>query len=394
MSQPRAVLAIGLLWSLVVMGCVDSDGAALYAGVGDTISLDLAGGELLAGGEHDPLHDVTGAALLGDTIIIVDGSSATIRWYDSRDGSVGTVGGEGEGPGEFRSIDWVQRVGDRVVAWDGSLGRLSEFTAAGNLVGTTSLEVVDPYVDVAAVGVFSDGSILGQARSQTLPASDDGVYRTPFVLQRFASDGQYVDSLGWYEGTEMFAGRTEMGNVVMALEFGRQSAVKVWGDQYYVMDNNGPAIRVFELTGQPAGRIEVPGGPADRDIAAADWNWVRNRWIEQGTIPGIDYGAFFDEIYGGLIEPRERLPYFGWADRARPLSPLRIDNRGRLWVLLYGGVGDARRAWTVLDDKGIVYAQVMADGEIDVLEAADDWLVTLHWDEFDAETVHMVPVDW
>ena len=61
--------------------------------------VDIGGGET----EEQQLFRVAGALRLGnDRIAIADGGSMELRFYDSNGGHEKSVGGRGEGPGEFQ----------------------------------------------------------------------------------------------------------------------------------------------------------------------------------------------------------------------------------------------------------------------------------------------------
>lgn len=84
------------------------------------------------------LSQVQGAAWLSDgRIVVANGGTRELRY----DGSVGTfsrsVDREGEGPSEFRSLDFLGRHrGDTIVAYDARLRRLSLFDEAGEFVAS------------------------------------------------------------------------------------------------------------------------------------------------------------------------------------------------------------------------------------------------------------------
>ena len=79
----------------------------------DTIALARFGGN-----DSMPLFQVTGAVLSGDTIIIAERSTGSLHFYRRTGEFLRTVGGVGEGPGEFSRLTWVQKVGERLFAYD------------------------------------------------------------------------------------------------------------------------------------------------------------------------------------------------------------------------------------------------------------------------------------
>jgi len=59
-----------------------------------------------------------------------------IRVYDGSGRRVGTIGREGDGPGEFRSIGRMGLLGDTLWACDPTATRITLFTATGEMLGT------------------------------------------------------------------------------------------------------------------------------------------------------------------------------------------------------------------------------------------------------------------
>lgn len=77
-----------------------------------------------------------------------------------------TVGGRGEGPGEFSALGAIGLLGDTLWAFDRSLSRVSYFTRAGELIRTVTVpfrfrESPDEKSPARAAGVLPDGRVLG-----------------------------------------------------------------------------------------------------------------------------------------------------------------------------------------------------------------------------------------
>ena len=94
---------------------------------------------------EDPLYQVIGAVLVGDTLIVAQASSMTLRFHDRRTGEfLRSVGGPGEGPGEYEGLSSLQRVGDRLYTFnrgsDRQAYRMTVLDLSGTLVATVSIE--------------------------------------------------------------------------------------------------------------------------------------------------------------------------------------------------------------------------------------------------------------
>ncbi len=121
------------------------------------------------------LYGVVGAVRLstGD-IVLADGGSGELRRYD-RDGTfVWRAAGDGEGPGEHRSLSFLGVLaGDSLVSYDNRLWRVQIFAADGELARTIRVE--PPWCESrprSAVGVsgrqlimnFTDGAYCSVAK--------------------------------------------------------------------------------------------------------------------------------------------------------------------------------------------------------------------------------------
>lgn len=70
---------------------------------------------------------IVGARRLADgRIVVVDAGAAQVRFYDSAGRFIDAYGGQGSGPGEFRSISWAGPYrGDSLAVWDTGARRLT-----------------------------------------------------------------------------------------------------------------------------------------------------------------------------------------------------------------------------------------------------------------------------
>src|SRR5690606_29246206 len=89
---------------------------------------------------HD-LYEVNGVARLSDgRIAIVNSGSSEVRLFSPEGELLQTLGGNGEGPGEFRSLRRAFVLpGDSLLVVDASLDRLTLFSSGGSLVRTAAV---------------------------------------------------------------------------------------------------------------------------------------------------------------------------------------------------------------------------------------------------------------
>ncbi|HYH79383.1 MAG TPA: hypothetical protein VEX86_06290 [Longimicrobium sp.] len=107
------------------------------------------------GAPEYPLGHVAGALILSDTLVVVgDRGSAQIRYFSPRGIHLRTLGRTGDGPGEFRRIDWIGARGDTVVVWDSFAARATLLKPDGTVARTVP-------VPAAAGDVYPSLGLLG-----------------------------------------------------------------------------------------------------------------------------------------------------------------------------------------------------------------------------------------
>jgi len=239
-----------------------------------TLSIGVVSGE----GSHE-LSDVTGAIRLPDGRIVVgNGGTEELRFFAADGEHLFSTGGEGEGPGEFRSIDFIGLIGDdSLVVHDARIKRLSLFDVSGRFLGSHG-PIDAPQMRLPrVVGVigsryYVSWSFVGQEPEQT------GVYAVPirFGMTELLSDN-FVEA-----GTAMSSEESLIryaDRLTRAYRpFGRESDVAAGGLQIYVLtstDDSG--ISVYDSAGRLVRilRIAIPTRPVD-EAAVAAWtdSWI------------------------------------------------------------------------------------------------------------------------
>ena len=316
---------------------------------------------------NDPLHRVTGAALIGDTLIIAQASANSLRFYDRRNGEfILRVGRSGEGPGEYRQISFLQRVGERLYTYDPFSRRVTIHNLSGSLERTAVLEHWRGYRFPELVGVFPDGSFLVAAefRDYSNPATAPMLHRDVMLLGRYDSNGGFVDSLGYYLGEERYRAPTEGGGQTYGQPppFARSSWAGVIGDGYHIVDNKDPMISVFDSAGTLLREIGPDSPPQAVRIGRAD----RERLATFDDVDPDDLPQYY--------------PFYG--------SGTVVD--GTLWVSDYvDRERDQRIQWTVYSYEGELLHRVVAEDRIRILDVDADLAIVVHYGGWNVETVEL-----
>ena len=312
----------------------------------------------IGGDPNEPLHEVIGAVLNDDFLIIAEESTHSLRFYDRTTGQpIRAVGQQGEGPGDYGNLDLLQAVGDRLYTWDSWLMRVTIRNRAGEVERTVRIRPWGDYNSAHVAGIFPDGSMLvsgwafGWADRATIRRDEHG-------LARYDADGNFVASLGTYLGYEYYDSPERKS----IYPYRRETFVVVMGDKFLIVDNKDPVIPAFDAAGKPVHELP-PDVPAEL---------TRLTRAGRDSLPDLD-GIDRDDL------PR----YYPFYGRTRAVGDA-------LWVPHYGGlVPGGGSAWSVYSQEGDLVGRVTASERLWVLAVNGSLVAVLCVDELGVQTVEL-----
>lgn len=143
---------------------------------------------LIGGGFRDDstlgFQTAHSAAILSDGSIFVASYRPPFVRYPADHGQVEHLGRSGEGPGEYRQVQWIGRFrGDSLRIWDGTLRRLVTLTPAGRAVTDVrpTPELRNAY-EFWPSQLFASGRLLGVARASMPPSAGNLIIRGDLLL--------------------------------------------------------------------------------------------------------------------------------------------------------------------------------------------------------------------
>ena len=298
--------------------------------------------------EGDPLyqlHRVIGAVRLTDgRIVVANGGTNELRFYDHMGRYLSTAGRTGEGPGEFRQLARLDAMrGDTLVVFDGALRRISLFDAAGTFVRTFGLPAIDERTyPRPRGGVFADGSVLAYTERSAGPGTvvrEPGLFyrigagdTVPRIIGEFPIRGFFVDSL---------AGS-------MVLPFEPHSWPVAAGEVFYVGHGGGFDIGVYSRDGVLVRQIRWLRTP--EQVTADDVTRFMDGQLAR--IEDVDLRERlrprYEEVYSRLETPLSK-PAF---------SDIRIDRESNIWAAEYRSPGGSLDAWFVFNPEGRLLGRV------------------------------------
>ena len=94
------------------------------------------------------------------TIVVADRGANELRLFDAAGGFIRSLGGPGEGPGEFQLLNEVWTRGDTILVSDNIQSRISVFGRGGDVLETIPVEVAPGRGSRSPKSEFADGSLL------------------------------------------------------------------------------------------------------------------------------------------------------------------------------------------------------------------------------------------
>jgi hypothetical protein len=341
--------------------------------------------------EGDPsqqFNRVAGAARLSDgRVVVADGGSKELRFFDPSGNHLHTVGGQGEGPGEFAYLAALDRLpGDTIVASDWPIGTLSWFDSDGRYLDKSRL---GPYRPGLTGRVLPDGSLLvdvyergsyGNELEWWAATGQTDTFRPAGMLVRVSRSGDRVDTLRGIVGEEWFKiGKVRQGLVMRPLPFARNTFV-TWSENYiYVGETGQRQIEVLTLEGSLERLIRWKSHPS--------------------PVTRADRGSVRETIFGSMRRTSQKPDFERWL-AAVPFPTIKTafrdldaDAAGRIWVQNWMETEGGRDRWIVFEADGVLLAEVDVPQGLQLLEIGEDYVLALRTDALDLEYVGLYQLE-
>ncbi|MDE2803660.1 MAG: hypothetical protein OXN18_00790 [Gemmatimonadota bacterium] len=300
------------------------------------------------------------------SLVVGDGGSREVRLFSATGEFLGSFGGQGDGPGEFRSLQAIDNAGDTLLA----LGRGRVTVAAPDLTVVRTFSLA-PFTN--NLHYLSGGAILTESYSpgpQGNVPNEVNRHAEPLIL--FDLEGVRIDSIGETRGTESYAYARD-GMVAGAPPlFGKTSHIAVLGQRIFRGSAITMQVEELDMTGSPVRILRIPGYPLDLSDAqvAAERDARLGRFRPGST-------SVFRRLAEDLPDATTRPAY----------SEILVDPSGAIWLELFRGESEQEqpREWLVLDADGTWLGTVEVPRRFTVMEIAMDAVLGVREDELDVE---------
>lgn len=377
---PHSLLPLVFLVAAVACtGCSGSDRPESVASIPEGAPVAVADSPrltvgVLRGDSAEQFHGVATPFLHRDSLLVVPvGGDGTLRAFGPDGELLRSLGGSGEGPGEFRRLAAAWPRGDAIEAFDPDLGRVTRFTPAG------STDVVSlasgPPAQSAAARPLADGWVLYGVESGGMGRRDT------VAVHHFGSDGSHRGVITRVEGFSRY--RTEFYGGPDPLS--PKSVLAVRHGLVYVGETLTPRIRVLSPDGELRREItwEPDSLPAPEEAFAT---------VVEAAAAGAEEGR--------AETVRKQLGSFPVPDRVSAFWGLLVDEEGFVWVERYDpsrhslqlGAGTGPGAggeWLILTPAGERAGTVRMPEGLTPVRVTGDAVVGIHRDELGVERVRV-----
>jgi hypothetical protein len=330
--------------------------------------------------EDSMLTWVLGVSLYGDSLLLVlDGRDEAIKVFDWSGEPIGQIGRPGSGPGEFSAPGSVGVRNDTVFVRNAGTRSLNLLTISGDELARFRLPPIPVAGGVRSVvgpsGMFPDGTFLGLA-SASYPYlyREHTEYSIPIL--KLGRTGEILDTLGF---RREFKGRKFdlPGGVAQAYflppetpgddsDFSTVLGIIAVAEGFPEGHDNQYRITAIRHTGDTIFSRLYPFQP-------------QRYTSEQRTALALAFGPMAERsrrLREALEEAYAGRPYIP------PVSRIRIDCNGRLWVGREWVPGEPVM-WEVLSAMGEPQFRVEAPAGVGISLASGDHLWTVERDELD-----------
>ena len=354
---------------------VESDPASSDATctIGDEPSVVIGDDET---DERQWFSSIPGAGRLSDgSIVAVDRATGEVRIYDETGGHLRSMGGMGEGPGEFDDPNelWVTAgdtlwVGDATAPW-----RYNVFASEGDFVRQVNLNPLFLNSSLQG-GVLDNGYSVNSKKKSVLREGFDTT--DTLLVQIHDRDGNLVGTLArmpdqirgvvkevpdlWLFPLFQSFARVDAVGSTIALAHGRDTEVRVLDEEF----NLRTIIRWFE---------------PDREVTGADVRAWREDYIKSRNRPASGPWSRFDDARVSTDRPvSEIFP---------AISSMMVGRDGRIWVRQYDRPREDRR-WLSFSAGGEFVCH-LAQPPGHVWEFGSDYVLLIAQTELGTQTVRL-----
>ena len=315
------------------------------------------------------------------TFVVGERGANEIRLFDAAGVYIRTLGGNGEGPGEFGLLYEVWARGDTIWASDNLLRRVSVFERGGDVLETIRVEAAPGRGSGSATSHFADGTLLVlNASSGTIRfRNGDVVAGAVWSLDRYSRGGRFMNEISPLQASSRWDHDIQGIASAMYLPFsvgtppfaasgedvyagtGTEASIERWNNDGVLSHVVRWTIPERRVSDEDKSRYRQAYSVAPRHIDAAAWA----RYLRETPFP-------------------ERMPLYG---------RFLVDAERNLWAERFRPSWEEQSSWYVFDEQGAWLGEVDTPPGLHIFEIGADYVIGLRRDALDVPFVVMVPLD-
>jgi hypothetical protein len=403
----RRIRRLGLIPTLAALGCVscgseregsdsfsvrDSAGVRIVGFSAPTAELRLADQPYVKIGQAEgesvyELFKVKSGFLAEDgRIVLANSGTSEIRIFDGSGRHLQSIGRPGEGPGEFRSLDWVEGAKDgRLVALDLDLRRITIFGPDGDVLSTFHVREGPGYPNEGPLLLPDGDLLLSWLQDDPFSQVDEGELRFgdlrpyPMVLTRHDPITRAWDTVAVVDGGVVAVFESNGGRLAYGAPWlGRLTTYAVGDDGIYIGTQRENEIRRLNFAGELE---EIVRGP-EVDLTVSQ-ELIAS--YEEARLSMASARVRDDpELRRRALEELRRRPFAP----SKPAYGRILLGPGReLWVSEWTIRLVLPKVWTVVNLESGRAASVTVPDRFELLQVGEGFLLGKWTDELGVETV-------
>lgn len=336
------------------------------------LELVLSLGTVGAGGPEE-FYQVRDVELLDSTrVAVADQGSEEVRIFGLDGTFLGSFGGEGHGPREFRGLSLVQDVADSLFTYDSGNGRIAVRNRAGEFVRSYRLEWFSGLLFPVQIG--PKGSSLAVTASHMTELEGVGRIVDESLVSTYDAVGGLVDSLRRVPHNERFVRQAGDHRTTVGAPFTAEAGLARFGPGFCHAFGPNPEVRCYGQNGdlEQIWRLTIPPRP----VTAADIEEYWSTLWEEAEGP-------YREV---MLRVRDAITFPEWMPAFSGLLP---QGDSAVWVRRYEPTEGRENTWWIFDPEGRVTGQLPTPAGLEIMDVESGFIAGVWRDELGVEHVQI-----
>jgi len=324
----------------------------------------------VAGDEPYQLFRVTGGAQLADgRIVVVNAGTQEIRFFDRQGVFLYSVGGRGEGPGEYQFPELVPSIRHDSL-WVNDRGRrLTRLDGSGEVARS-----ITPRTPIATpVGILANRLVTSQGSARAGPDSQEAIVPNDIVYELVDLYTWTHDTIAQAEGFDLLLWKQGPAVGFTPVPFDVAPSAAAGGTRLYVAPGEVAQVLAIDTAGALREIFRIVQAP--EPLAKSDFDHVVEQQVDRARDDAA--AAEIRRRYGRMPLPTVR-PVF---------QDLLVDAAGHLWLEAFRADARAQPEWIVMDASGVVLGRIATPRGVTLWQIGDDFLLGSMRDDSDVEHV-------